>query len=538
MSLARIGRTFLAVLFVTACGTDSSNDTPAPPTSFKIGGTASGVQNSGLVLRLNDKEDLAISSNGAFSFTGELSDTAPYAIKVKSRPAYPNNTCELENGSGTVNAADVSDVEIKCRTTFYLRRGDMNAASTKLYVSDGTAAGTVPIKDFVQFDEPQGPIVTAGDVTFFRTREGLWQTDGSTAGTKLVKSVGVANPIGMGDKIYFFGQENFVHLLWASDGTEAGTAPVSSVGVYAGHLSQNDLEAANHRLFFGGLTAGSDGFDLWSSDGTEAGTIRIKDLERKDGAPGFPLGPSLAVADRKIYFSVKDSSSGADRFAIWKSDGDLTGTVPVKDLGDLDAEFLGVSGSKLFFRADDGNNGLGLWVSDGTPAGTRLLKSDVSFGKGKAVGDRTFFFRSFFDGVKVVCELWVSDGTEMGTQLVKDCDSGRPTSIAGSCLPVAQTFFVQIETDTHGRELWKSDGTELGTGMIKDINPGPASSDPSFLMAVGNTLYFVANDGVHGRQLWKSDGCDTGTVRVTDFAFSGNDGFAELLLGREISNVP
>ena len=91
-------------------------------------------------------------------------------------------------------------------------------------------------------------------------------------------------------------------------------------------------------------------------------------------------------------------------------------------------------------------------------------------------------------------ELWKSDGTRAGTVLVKDIDPGddgydrRPSSLTG----VGGTLFFTADDGTHGRELWKSDGTRAGTVLVKDIHPGDYGSDPSSLTGVGGTLFFTA----------------------------------------------
>ncbi len=111
-------------------------------------------------------------------------------------------------------------------------------------------------------------------------------------------------------------------------------------------------------------------------------------------------------------------------------------------------------------------------------------------------------------------ELWKSDGTQAGTVLVKDIWPGSlpssPWSSRSDLTNVNGTLFFVAADGVHGSELWKSDGTEAGTVLVKDIWPGsdPSScySGPSSLTNVNGTLFFIANDGTHGYELWKSDG--------------------------------
>src|SRR5262249_42773990 len=126
-------------------------------------------------------------------------------------------------------------------------------------------------------------------------------------------------------------------------------------------------------------------------------------------------------------------------------------------------------------------------------------------------------------------ELWKSDGTEAGTTMVKDINCGSDTGVYNADLQfinVNGTLFFVADDGLHGSELWKTDGTAAGTVMVADINPHTyfagwekyigAPSDPYSLTNVNGTLFFTANDGTHHRKLWKTDGTAAGTVMVTD----------------------
>ena len=115
-------------------------------------------------------------------------------------------------------------------------------------------------------------------------------------------------------------------------------------------------------------------------------------------------------------------------------------------------------------------------------------------------------------------ELWRSDGTGAGTTMVKDIRPGPGGSLGqfgeNGVTDIAGTLFFWANDGIHGNELWKSDGTQAGTVLVDDIRPGL----PGLPLLLSTTcrarfaLYFRANDGTHGQEPWMSDGTAGGTV--------------------------
>jgi len=86
---------------------------------YTIGGTVSGLAGSGLLLRNNGGDDLPIQANGSFTFVTPLVDGSSYAVSIASQPTSLNQTCSLENFSGTLAGANVTDVTVTCTTNSY-----------------------------------------------------------------------------------------------------------------------------------------------------------------------------------------------------------------------------------------------------------------------------------------------------------------------------------------------------------------------------------------------------------------------------------
>ncbi|MCH8241700.1 MAG: hypothetical protein IH897_03690, partial [Planctomycetes bacterium] len=159
----------------------------------------------------------------------------------------------------------------------------------------------------------------------------------------------------------------------------------------------------------------------------------------------------------------------------------------------------------LLSRDTDGITGAELWRSDGTEAGTVMVK-DINPGAGNTsfaaltnVNWSVFFRAGPVDTHNA--ELWNSDGTEAGTLMVRDINPAG-ASFPRSFLNVNGTLFFAANDGTDGEELWMSDGTAAGTMMVVDINPGPGGSQPGGLTNVNGTLFFYADDGTNGSHLW------------------------------------
>ncbi|HYG61020.1 MAG TPA: hyalin, partial [Thermoanaerobaculia bacterium] len=65
-------------------------------------------------------------------------------------------------------------------------------------------------------------------------------------------------------------------------------------------------------------------------------------------------------------------------------------------------------------------------------------------------------------------EIWKTDGTAAGTSLVKDiCPGACSAGSYLSMVPLGPHVFFSADDGAHGAELWKTDGTAAGTVMVK-----------------------------------------------------------------------
>jgi ELWxxDGT repeat protein len=211
---------------------------------------------------------------------------------------------------------------------------------------------------------------------------------------------------------------------------------------------------------------------------------------------------ACSAAQAQTPYLVKDIHPGED---------------PARELVPL---FLTRAGDLVFFWGESPAEGQEVWRSDGTPAGTFLLRDiqpgpDTSDPNGSddnllaGVGDLLFFVAN--DG-EYSGELWRSDGTPEGTFQVTDIIPGPGGPGAENLTPAGDLLFFVVWGDS-GAELWRSEGTSEGTFRIE---LGEEVSGFGGMTDLGGTLLFFAWDASGSQDLWKSDGTEAGTVKVLD----------------------
>ncbi len=383
--------------------------------------------------------------------------------------------------------------------------------------------------------------VALGSIGVLADKDGLlYKTDGTMAGTVSFASLKVrvdttVQYVIMNGKIYFTGID-FTgatgHELWVTDGTDAGTQLVKDI--YSGTTSSQPrgLFVFNNNVYFFAKTS-TDGVELWKSDGTSGGTVEVKDINPGSGNSYNSNYTSFFANNNILYFDANDGTDGVE---LWKTDGTSGGTVMVKDINPgsvaSNAENFTALGTNVIFSATDATNGTELWKTDGTTAGT-VLVDDIVSGPGSSSPSQFVVFQNkvFFTtgAIGVSMKLYSTDGTSSGTTLVKSFGLGGTAILSLNAIINNKLFFTGSSI-TAGAELWSTDGTSSGTALFDDINPGMQSSVPIFIpdftsLVQSGTIttqlfngkaFFIANDGTHGQELWITDGTVGGTQIVKD----------------------
>ena len=389
------------------------------------------------------------------------------------------------------------------------------------------------VKDLVpQFStdvNSYGEAVEVGSTLYFMASstargEELWKSDGTLAGTQLVKDInpGVADSrprdlLNVNGLLYFAANDGTHGIeLWRSDGTEAGTVMVGEVR--AGSASSYVTVVANlgNTVYFRAVPPFNGNFErAFMVEGPDKPIVQWGNL---------PLTDALNV-NGTMYLAIRDTSMFPSTSRLYKSNGTLAGTSQFKDMNGAVSEFVDFNGKLAFLSLPPFGSSRELWQSDGTNAGTTIIINNTSLISAVAEGERLVNFggQLYFtknDGTSGH-ELWKSDGTAIGSVLVKDIVPGTLASTPEFKGKLGNALFFRITTASGSQELWKTDGTAAGTVLLKDINP-------SKFVELGGVGYFRAFQSTTGNEVWRTDGTTAGTVLMKEFIEGPSSGALSL----------
>ena len=382
----------------------------------------------------------------------------------------------------------------------FFEQYDSTNREKKLWVTDGTRNGTVIVKHFnTNNNWCMYQPVKFNDMLFFiiETEEygyELWKSEGTEQTTVVVKDIYSGgnssypwNLMVTEKNLYFFAYDT-IHgrELWKTDGTELGTVLVKDINVGINDSDTDVLDGyiAYDEILIFSANDGIHGAELWRTDGTTEGTKMIKDIN-KGAVKSMPS--NFCFYNDHIFFSAADSSyidSLTYPFELkyntelYRSDGTSDGTFLVSDInqdaqvGSEVSNLMYCNGQLLFTAYDGGISGIELWTSNGTTAGTKLLK-----------------------------DIYVGTGSSLPDEFVS----------------ASNTIYFNARDNDHGCELWYTKGDESNTIMLTDIYPGSSNSNPKSLTIVDSVLYFTDKGG----KLWKLNGIES-TIHYSNYRLKIN----------------
>lgn len=312
----------------------------------------------------------------------------------------------------------------------------------ELWISAGNPGDATLLKDICPGDcnSQTGEMVEFNGFLFFAANDGtneseLWISDGSSAGTMMFAEIYDDSALAPGDYVTGSGPGDFQVLgdklifsandgihgreLWVTDGTVENTELLKDCTPGTSEDGNPYDSTPDKFLHYGGKlyfvvsdeTDGTLKWVIWETNGTEEGTQKVWTYDWTDGVFGSPL--EMIGMDNKLFFPATHPEYGNEPFYIDLTETEKTARL-LKDINPgIDEDgyknnsypefFIFVSGAsvgktdRFYFRAFNEASGNEVWVSDGTTAGTVLLK-DLNAGEVSstldefyAIGSKLFF---------------------------------------------------------------------------------------------------------------------------------------------------
>ncbi|MFT3786190.1 MAG: dockerin type I domain-containing protein [Tepidisphaeraceae bacterium] len=402
---------------------------------------------------------------------------------------------------------------------------------TEVWKSDGTAAGTSELVDLYRGTESSSPVPlgTIGNTLIFgatdsATTTGLYKTSGVAGDiTFIAGSAGAPSSVdSIGSKLVFGSK-----LFYVNASGKPYTTDGTTVALLTGSSSSNFV-AWNGNIWYVASV---------STSPTSSTQILFRVESTGSITQVVTLASTWAITSIAVGPNNKLYMAGAE---LYVSDGTTAGTALLKEInptvistvaqGAYPYELTYLNGL-LYMAADDGVHGVEPWVTDGTTAGTRLLAdlvSDTSDVSGSsdpqsfvALGGRVYF-RGYMPNYSY--NLYVTDGTSAGTVPMGEPASGPIRNILYRIVSDGSRLFFVGDDATLGYALFVSRGTSESTTLVKDIEPRTDVEIGSGVTLMDGRVFFSAFTYANGTELWTSDGTSAGTYRLTDVTPGSTDG--------------
>lgn len=307
------------------------------------------------------------------------------------------------------------------------------ATTTVLWRSDGTEAGTYPLKQ--EIGSGHRGITSDGAYVYFISGQqdefgnsyngGLWRSDGTLEGTQpMYVHRGNSEISGVNYSIFdFFHWKGSVYALLGAD-------------TYINDPNPNGINESNG---YSQLLKLSNGIGTLI-DSHHISHFRTGQHETNFTVEGRYTDGYLYPTESGIYVlnNLISSSTHLPYSTIWKCDGVSVWLVKTLAVGSSGIDLPRIPNSRLYSNFTNV-----LYFTARTNAG------------------------SSYD-----YELWRTDGTDAGTFLLKDIYPGEYSSNASGLIEINGICYFHAEHPNYGREIWKTNGTSEGTVLVQDLNPG------------------------------------------------------------------
>ncbi|MDR6159238.1 ELWxxDGT repeat protein [Chryseobacterium sp. SLBN-27] len=225
-------------------------------------------------------------------------------------------------------------------------------------------------------------------------------------------------------------------------------------GSFSNSMIKNEFYKLNNKAYY--FASDNSNLQLWSTDLSTNVTSKIKDFNYFSSSNNI----IAKVLNNKLYFVFQQK--------LYISDGTTAGTFEMTGINNV-GNSLQESNGNVFFFGSNSIYGKELWKTDGTIAGTTIVK-DINPGSNSSIiNEKMYKFNNKIIFTATAnnfnLELWSTDGTNSNTVSFYPLNNGYPTFYDYDVESYNGMLF------TINGNLWKTDGTFSGTSLIYNNIP-------------------------------------------------------------------
>jgi beta-lactam-binding protein with PASTA domain len=288
------------------------------PQTYTIGGTVIGLKNTGTVHVLNGNDNDAISANGSFTLPTAVASGAAFTVSVGALPT--GQVCAVQNGSGTVANANVTNVLVYCTYTQSVAtlNGSYDGAGYNINIdTDLLGIGN-------SFDGAGNEGNTA---TFIQNVGGTVTTGTNSSSSAGPYTVVTTNAIPVltdnGNNVGAIAGADSDEFFWLADAIAADGGGLPALAVWVNPLQNGTFAALAGNWFVAGLEQGSDPSDFegvltFGADGSLSGTSTGLDVNGVVSA-----NPQSGPAGTLTVTSSGQFSDGASQLGYFSANGEF-----------------------------------------------------------------------------------------------------------------------------------------------------------------------------------------------------------------------
>jgi beta-lactam-binding protein with PASTA domain len=288
------------------------------PQTYTIGGTVIGLKSSGTVHVLNGNDNDAVSANGSFTLPTAVTSGTAFTVSVGALPT--GQVCAVQNGSGTVASANVTNVLVYCTyiQSVATLNGSYDGAGYNINID------TDLLSTGVTFDGAGNEGNTA---TLITNTGGTITTTPNSSSSAGPYTVVTTNAIPVlttgGNNIGAIAGADSDESFWIADASTADGGGLPALAVSVSPLQNGTIAALAGNWFVAGLEQGSDPSDFegvltFGADGSLSGTSTGLDVNGVVSA-----NPQSGPAGTLTVTSSGQFSDGTSQLGYFSANGEF-----------------------------------------------------------------------------------------------------------------------------------------------------------------------------------------------------------------------